>query len=158
MASILFSASPWSLLAFSKASFWGTPCRGRGSYFFSFILFGACPGPGPKQQTQRRRPKADPTKQINPKQPGIILGFPALFFGPFWALWPPSSSLLLPGPFLPSLRLPFGEPLAGDGVPISFHLSSSGLARGQAPSSRPKEEDPKQTQPSKSTQSSLESS
>ena len=116
MASILFSASPWSLLAFSKASFWGTPCRGRGSHFFSFILFGACPGPGPKQQTQRRRPKADPTKQINPKQPGIIQGFPALFFGPFWALWPPSSSLLLPGPFLPSLRLAFGKPLAGDGA------------------------------------------
>ena len=173
MASILFSASPWSLLAFSKASFWGTPCRGRGSHFFSFILFGACPGPGPKQQTQRRRPKADPTKQINPKQPGIIQGFPALFFGPFWALWPPSSSLLLPGPFLPSLRLAFGKPLAGDGashpklllitsfwfVPFRPRHWLSGAAakrqdkhmplqgeRAPRPKKTSKEEDPKQTQ------------
>ena len=83
----------FSQLAFFKASFWETPCRGRGSlyiargwmvhpFLFIFPLQGL-PGARPQEDLQRRRPKADPkqtqSRPINPKQPGITQGFPALF-------------------------------------------------------------------------------
>ena len=82
----------FSQLAFFKASFWETPCRGRGSLYiargwmvhpFLFIFplrgFYACPGPGPKKTSKEADPKQTQSRPINPKQPGITQGFPALF-------------------------------------------------------------------------------
>ena len=78
----------FSQLAFFKASFWETPCRGRGSLYiargwmvhpFLFIfplrgLPGARPQEDPKEedpkkQTQRSRPKADQSTQSSLESP-----------------------------------------------------------------------------------------
>ena len=67
----------FSQLAFFKASFWETPCRGRGSlyiargwmvhpFLFIFPLRGL-PGARPQEDLQRRRPKADPKQTNQPK-------------------------------------------------------------------------------------------
>ena len=97
-------------LAFFKASFWETPCRGRGSLYISAGLDGApvsfhfsssglargqAPRRPPKKKTQSR-PKADQSTQSSLESP---------------------KAFRLYSLNLPSLRLPSGKPLAGDGAP-----------------------------------------
>ena len=111
-------------------------------FLFIFPLRGL-PGARPQEDLQRRRPKADP-KQTN--QPKAAWNHPRL-----------SGSILS--------TIPSGKPLRGslyisaglDGAPVSFHFSSSGLARGQAPRRPPKKKTQSRPKADQSTQSSLES-
>ena len=122
-------------------------------FLFIFPLRGL-PGARPQEDLQRRRPKADPkqtqSRPINPKQPGITQGFPALFSqlaffkASFWET---------PCRGRGSLYISAGL----DGAPVSFHFSSSGLARGQAPRRPPKKKTQSRPKADQSTQSSLES-
>ena len=94
----------------------------------------------PLRGLPRARPQEDPQKEKTQSRPKADQS---------------TQSSPLPGTGLPIYS-------AGlDGAPVSFHFSSSGLARGQAPRRPPKGEDPKQTQSrpkaDQSTQSSLES-
>ena len=101
---------PKAAFAFFKASFWETPCRGRGSLYISAGLDGApvsfhfsssglargqAPRRPPKKKTQSR-PKADQSTQSSLESP---------------------KAFRLYSLNLPSLRLPSGKPLAGDGAP-----------------------------------------
>ena len=132
----------------------GLPIYWRGAgwctRFFSFFLFGACPGPGPKKTPKEEDPKQTQSRPINPKQPGITQGFPALFSqlaffkASFWET---------PCRGRGSLYISAGL----DGAPVSFHFSSSGLARGQAPRRPPKKKTQSRPKADQSTQSSLES-
>ena len=151
----------FSQLAFFKASFWETPCRGRGSLYiargwmvhpFLFIfplrgLPGARPQEDPQKEKTQSRPKADQSTQSSLESP---------------------KAFRLYSLNLPSLRLPSGKPLAGDGAPYI-------LARGWMvhpflfifplrglPGARPQEDPQKEKTQSRpkadqSTQSSLES-
>ena len=122
-------------------------------FLFIFPLRGL-PGARPQEDLQRRRPKADPkqtqSRPINPKQPGITQGFPALFSqlaffkASFWET---------PCRGRGSLYISAGL----DGAPVSFHFSSSGLARGQAPRRPPKKKTQSRPKADQSTQSGLES-
>ena len=122
-------------------------------FLFIFPLRGL-PGARPQEDLRRRRTKADPkqtqSRPINPKQPGITQGFPALFSqlaffkASFWET---------PCRGRGSLYISAGL----DGAPVSFHFSSSGLARGQAPRRPPKKKTQSRPKADQSTQSSLES-
>ena len=132
----------FSQLAFFKASFWETPCRGQGSLYisagldgapvsFHFSSSGLARGQAPRRPPKGEAPKQTQSRPINPKQPGITQGFPALFSqlaffkASFWET---------PCRGRGSLYISAGL----DGAPVSFHFSSSGLARGQAPRRPPK--------------------
>ena len=118
-------------------------------FLFIFPLRGL-PGPGPKKTSKEEDPKQTQSRPINPKQPGITQGFPALFSqlaffkASFWET---------PCRGRGSLYISAGL----DGAPVSFHFSSSGLARGQAPRRPPKKKTQSRPKADQSTQSSLES-
>ena len=151
----------FSQLAFFKASFWETPCRGRGSLYisagldgapvsFHFSSSGLARGQAPRRPPKGEDPKQTQSRPINPKQPGITQGFPApfsqlaFFKASFWET---------PCRGRGSLYISAGL----DGAPVSFHFSSSGLARGQAPRRPPKKKTQSRPKADQSTQSSLES-
>ena len=106
--------------------------------------------PRPKKTSKEEDPKQTQSRPINPKQPGITQGFPALFSqlaffkASFWET---------PCRGRGSLYISAGL----DGAPVSFHFSSSGLARGQAPRRPPKKKTQSRPKADQSTQSSLES-